>query len=37
MPPKEISLLVIEDEEAVLESYVDMFSVIGFEPDTAVD
>ncbi len=37
MPDRIIKLLIIEDEEAVLESYLDMFSVIGFNPDTAVN
>lgn len=37
MPQREIKLLIIEDEEAVLESYIDMFSVIGFDPDTAIN
>lgn len=37
MQPEEIKLLVIEDEPSVLESYMDMFTVIGYNPTTAVN
>lgn len=37
MSQKQMKLLIIEDEEAVLESYMDMFSVIGFDPNTAIN
>lgn len=37
MQPEEIKILVIEDEPSVLESYLDMFSVIGYNATTAVN
>ncbi len=37
MEPNELKLLVIEDEPVILESYIDMFEVLGYQTDTAVN
>lgn len=37
MEPADIKLLIIEDEPIVRESYIDMFSVLGYKADVAVN
>ncbi|KAA3616939.1 MAG: hybrid sensor histidine kinase/response regulator [Calditrichaeota bacterium] len=37
MEAKDLKLLVIEDEPIIRESYIDMFSVLGYQTDTAVN
>jgi len=37
MEANELKLLVIEDEPVIRESYIDMFSVLGYKADTAVN
>jgi signal transduction histidine kinase len=37
MEANELKLLVIEDEPIILESYIDMFTVLGYSADTAIN